>query len=96
MASVLPMPVKPTNAALGHGLVALLRQRPEGDVQHVVERTHLQGHGLFKRFKVKRCGTARPKALRTKRVRMMGPRSQQPYEGRGCSPQGLVAAMSSQ
>ncbi len=32
----------------------------------------------------------------TKRVRSTLPRSQQPYEGSGCSPQGLQASIASQ
>jgi hypothetical protein len=47
-----------TNAALGHGLVALLRQRPEGHVQHVVERPYLQRHGLGKGLEIERGHTA--------------------------------------
>ena len=62
-----------TNAALGHGLVALLRQGPEGHVQHVIKRTHLQGHGPFKGFKVKRCGTAPPESVAHKTRQDDGP-----------------------
>ena len=40
------------DAALGHGLLALLRQRPEGQVQHVVQRAHLQRHHLFEGLEV--------------------------------------------
>ena len=40
------------DAALGGGFVALLLQRPEGDVKDVVERPHLGRHGLFKGLEV--------------------------------------------
>ena len=42
------------DAALGLGFGVLLRQWPVGDVEHVVERTHLQGHRLGKRLEVER------------------------------------------
>lgn len=54
MANVLPMPVKAhANAALGHGLVALLRQGPESHIQHIVERADLQGHHFLEGLEVK-------------------------------------------
>ena len=51
------------NAAFGHGLVTLLRQRPVGDVQHVVECAHLQRHGLGEGVKVKRGHAAKTEGL---------------------------------
>ena len=45
-------------------------------------------HGRSNASKSNAAAPPRPKALRTKRVRMMGPRSQQPYDGSGCSPRG--------
>ena len=41
------------NAALGGGFGALLLQRPEGDIQHVVQRAHLGGDDFFKGVEVK-------------------------------------------
>ena len=42
------------DTALGRRFIALLLQRPEGYVQHIVQSPHLDGHGLLKGFKVKR------------------------------------------
>ncbi len=40
------------DAPLGRGFGTLLRQRPEGDVQHVVERAHLRGHAGRERVEI--------------------------------------------
>ena len=42
------------DAALGGRLGLLLRQRPERDVEHVVQRAHLRGHRFGKSLEIKR------------------------------------------
>ena len=51
------------DAALGLGFFALLGQWPPGHIEHVVQRTHLHRHGLFKRLKIESGGTARAKRV---------------------------------
>ena len=51
------------NAALGHGLFALLRQGPEGDVQHVIKRAHLQRYRLGEGVKVKSRNAIKPERM---------------------------------
>ena len=51
------------DAALGHGLIALLGQGPESDIQHVIERAHLQRHRLGERIKVKSSHTIEPERV---------------------------------
>ena len=41
------------NAPFGGGLGLLLRQRPIGEFQHIVQGAHLQLHGAFKGCKIK-------------------------------------------
>jgi hypothetical protein len=66
------------DAALGGGLVALLLQRPEGDVQHVVERAHLGGHHLLEGVEVERRRAAHAEGVAHEARQDDGPRSQQP------------------
>ena len=51
------------NAPFGGGLGLLLRQRPIGEFQHIVQGAHLQLHSAFKRRKVKRSRSAHAERL---------------------------------
>ena len=74
------------DAALGHRLLLLLRQRPGGHLEHVVQHPHAPPRPC-RRSRRSRTARSGVNGASTKRVRSTLPRSQQPYAGSGCSPQ---------
>ena len=55
-----------SNTPLGYRLIVLLRQWPKGDVQHIIQCSHLYSHRLLECFKVKHRNTIKPKGMTNK------------------------------
>jgi hypothetical protein len=84
-----------SDAALRGGFGLLLGQRPARDVEHVVEHAHGDVDHAAEAVEVER-GVRWPNGSRTSVVRLIEPRSQQPYGGSGCSAHGFVLSIVSQ
>ena len=78
MISASPSPVKPSpTRRFAVRFLGLLRQRPDGGVEHVVEHAHRGAHDFAERLEVE-CAPSSVNGFATNGVRLMLPRQQQP------------------